>query len=114
MKMPDDIKKGLECGFCNECPYDSNELETVEECARQVHKDAIAYIQQLESRLAQVERERDAAVEDLRSSSWCEDCKNYALNVRDEPCFKCLMNMKEKPHWQWRGVVNGNTKEGAK
>lgn len=52
MKTPDEIKKGLECGFCHECPYDINELETVEECARQVHKDAIAYIQQLEETVA--------------------------------------------------------------
>ena len=175
MKTPEDIKKGLECGFCHECPYYNDEIETVEECARHVHKDALAYIrqleernktleytllgvmhsidkwldvepydfdkddgteaatraandrevalkaiEQLESRLAQVERERDAAVHDL----W-GDCVYCAFNNLSDPvcierCSKCKhaedAETRESglgiDRWQWRGVCAANTEEG--
>ena len=118
MKTPDEIKKGLECGFCYECPYNSNELETVEECARQVHKDAIAYIQQLESRLEQVERERDALLSDLELADrfdciCCVNSQNMA--TCDVECSKCLepcicTQCENNSLWQWRGVCEENTK----
>lgn len=68
MKTPDEIKKGLECERCSECPYDSID-DPVRTCGLEVDHDALAYIQQLESRLAQVERERDAAVNAIRGAT---------------------------------------------
>lgn len=58
MKTPDEIKEGLEscvdyyangCAeqFCDDCPYSENECF-------QLEKDALAYIRQLEKRLADV------------------------------------------------------------
>lgn len=65
-KTIEDIKKWLACwavtytdecsGECETCEYDVGEKESVGMGGK-----TLAYIQQLESRLAQVERERDAA-----------------------------------------------------
>lgn len=44
MKTPEEIKKGLECGECKNCPY--KRLISCTECVRE---DALAYIQQLEA-----------------------------------------------------------------
>lgn len=73
MKTPEEIKKGLECcckpigfGECSKaCPYDDDEIDEIYNCTSDLSADALAYIQQLEIRIAQVERERDAAVYDL-------------------------------------------------
>lgn len=59
MKMPEDIKKGLECciletddtslvDHCRACPYQPNGL-----CFRTLLKDALANIQQLEAKNAE-------------------------------------------------------------
>ena len=57
MKTPDEIKKGLECcgGDCfngnEECPYNKDDLKENISCIRWMSKDALAYIQQLESQV---------------------------------------------------------------
>lgn len=71
----------------------------------------IAHIHLLEERLAQAERERDAAVNDLKESSFCCDCLHYAVPAEKEPCLSCFKRMQEKPKWKWRGVCAENTKE---
>lgn len=55
MRTPDEIKKGLGCcGIngqdCSACPYQCNIT-----CIEVAMRDALAYIQQLETRLAQAE-----------------------------------------------------------
>jgi hypothetical protein len=66
-------------------------------------------VEQLESRLAQVERERDAAVYDIAKLvkrlgyGPCRYCrKTYDTN--DATCSICV--------FEWRGVCEENTKEG--
>ena len=108
-RTPEEIKKGLECGFCHECPYDNDEQETVEECARQVHKDAIAYIQQLESRLAQAERERDAAVRDCARFP----CYTCAEKENGDFCPQCRTTGTFRALHEWRGPCPENTKEAS-
>lgn len=99
MKMPEEIKKGLEnccAGICSGCPYG-------EECEKHLAgggdmipadvvfiDDALAYIQQLE-------RERDAAVRDLEANKRCETCMYYT------PDYFCL-GCRNGSNWQWRGV----------
>ena len=56
MKTPYEIKKGLECcteenGRCLECPYPIGY-----KCAAEPMKDALAYIQRLESTYSQVSK----------------------------------------------------------
>ena len=116
MKTPEKIKKGLKLHYtaerCKECPYTADS-EFRKTCFQLVASDALAYIQQLESRLAQVERERDAAVRDLQKISFCEDCKHLGKSKKRNPCRECQENYKKKPNWQWRGVCEENTKEAA-
>lgn len=111
MKTPEEIKKGLEVcatldGDCDSCPYDGKQLV----CVDMSRKDALAYITQLEQRIAQAESERDAAVKDIGIS--CDYCA-YADNPFGEaPC----MSLEEYElgklcgGWQWRGVCEENSK----
>lgn len=156
MKTPDDIKKGLEiCTTdgvsCTECPY--CDVCVAYGGKTDVDVDALAYIQQLEAdlqytvdaanimkdealkleqRLAQVERERDAAVVDIRNAKWmlCHVCKNYYRPdpaVRHYACkefgdFSDFLNPSDFAEeeydfpslcgkFKWRGVCPENTKE---
>ena len=56
--------------------------------------DALSYIQQLE-------RERDAAVADLRVDRHCRTCKNSGCYPSDQPCRSCGIAGK---NYEWRGV----------
>lgn len=94
-KTPEEIKKGLEIcskkkSDCNKCPYNERS------CVDSLLPNALAYIQHLESRLAQAERERDAAVEDFTryinfGGRECDLCRDI-----DKVCTDC--------EWVWRGV----------
>ena len=79
MKTPEEIKRGLEACIsgretkCNECQYKPKNW-----CMERMCKDALAYIQQLE-------RERDAAVEQLKEVDrlelfCCSHCKHEELD----------------------------------
>lgn len=117
MKTPEEIKKGLDCcgkTNCDGCPYDFDCETPYEACAR----DALAYVQQLESQLTQAERERDAAVAEWKrtkmdSESMCCTCK-HGLIVNSSRC-RCVSPFPcdEGEEWQWRGVCPENTKEGS-
>ena len=71
--------------------------------------DAITKVAVLESRLAQTERERDAAVVDMhmafRRCNVCCTCKYEDGESND--CMDCIGTC----NWQWRGVCAENTKE---
>ena len=85
-----------------------------------VIKELYDLVLHYESRLAQVERERDAAVADLKDSGDCRYCKNLDLSdncgfgncctcENDKcPCCKCD---RKNDHFEWRGVCAENTKE---
>ena len=106
MKSPDEIKKWLECCFinnCDGCPYDTDGCADNEEKA-----DTLAYIEQLEQRIAQVERERDALKHDLnacfiRPTKMCRVCEN----IKTKACNMC----ERGDLFKWRGVCPENTKE---
>ncbi|MBR4930401.1 MAG: hypothetical protein IKZ00_06320 [Bacteroidaceae bacterium] len=128
MKTPEEIKKGLGCCFadnqhdCKNCAYaemvkDEEFGETFFYHCGEIDKDALAYIQQLETELddeknkneilifdndklmeeiAQVERERDAAVADFTQyvnygEHECNLCRH-----KEEVCLDCK--------WEWRGL----------
>ena len=94
-KTPAEIKKGLRCcvtdiAGCKGCPFDNSSADgLVWECT--VDSSALAYIQQLESRLAQAERERDAAVVCIRHI--CEAINKPVRKVSDTS--NNLMNAKQ-------------------
>lgn len=93
MKSPEEIKLMLEhCSregiiACDGCSYFGKDC-----LHEQNHKDALAYIQQLE-------RERDAAVKRLKDFS-CNTCKYEVVAVNAEPCHICFNNNK----WEFDGV----------
>lgn len=113
MKTPDEIKKGLECCangnlVCTgRCVYEDDCC--FPDCKEELQTDALAYIQQLESRLAKVERERDAAVEDIEKT--CIFCKHSYLNNPGIDCCPYVEQCQDSEKFEWRGVCEENTKE---
>lgn len=121
MKTPEDIKNGLEYCYsakpCVDCKYDQRDFP---HCVRRLLKDAIDGHKQLESRLAQVERERDAAVADLKEGGDCYFCKHGDLASQCDfwscstctneqcPCYRCDRTNNK---FEWCGVCEENTKE---
>lgn len=114
MKSPEEIKKGLKqcCDTgvgCSGCPY-YNDCHDPFDTVISVEEDAIAYIEKLETRLAQVERERDAAVKDCSRfpCATCSDKENGDL------CHNCNVRKDTtRTNYEWRGVCEENTKEDA-
>ena len=119
MKTPDESKCGMECIRTNvERLCIKPEKGQCPRC-KQLVDESLAYIQPLESRLAQVERERDAAVQIVHGL--CLHCKNGC--GEGETCRECLYyphrfvygtGDKYVDNWQWRGVCQENTKEEGK
>lgn len=102
MKSPEQIKKGLECcqtdmttkyKVCGKCGYFNNGFG----CENTLMKEALAYIHQLE-------RERDAAVEDMteamRGSEQCTYCKYLS---QDDKCTRPMHELGGMC-WEWRGA----------
>ena len=57
--------------------------------------------------MKQLERERDAAVEDLKEhGAYCSVCLHNEKLICEEPCITCskLSTANEHINWQWRGV----------
>jgi hypothetical protein len=100
-KTPEEIKNGLECcGKCNGCheycPYYDDIEDSLEECTSNLAIDALVLIQQLE-------RERDAAVEQLKYFN-CRTCAHSNLMHIASECCGC----ENASRWEWRGVTEGN------
>lgn len=116
MRSPDEIKKGMTCcltrwevdhlASCHtDCPYRSEGIW----CRNVLMADIKAWNKQLESRLAQVERERDAAVDDC-SRFPCATCSDQ---VNGDLCYNCnVCNDTTRTNYEWRGVCEENTKDG--
>ena len=98
------IDKWLDVEPYNFDKDDGTEAATRAANAREV---ALKAIDQLESRLAQVERERDAAIADLKLYAGCKVCKHGDFKFTSE-CMDCSY---DNNNWQWRGICPENTKE---
>lgn len=135
----------VECKCClDECPYNDRcgfGFHQMVEVPSELLADALAYIQQLEdgidktlklvqsadkqireklsqleSRLAQAERERDAALKEWKrtkmdSEGMCWTCKHG--HITDIGSCRCVSPFPcdEGEEWEWRGVFEENTKE---
>ena len=124
MKTSEEIKKGLECCQHNEynglCECDKGFPYRFKRCD-QLRKDALAYIEELESRLAQVEMERDAAVHDLKLADRvdCDFCKHQYGECTYDGCQNCSKpcpcgSCRNSSNYEWRGVCEANTEEETK
>lgn len=116
MKTPEEIKNGLEyCGNKPYCDGDCEYYESDDSYGCKLANDALAYIRQIESRLAQVEMERDLLVSGLEQS--CDTCKHRENMSFHAPCNTCShlyrFNAAERgdtDNWEWRGVCEENAK----
>lgn len=124
-RTPEEIKKGLECcntfNVCHKCPYEKAvDTEHGWGCVVIRNADTLAYIQHLETELAEarkdvdmlseqvvaldgaynaMKRERDAAVERLARYRKCIDCVRYPEVKKNLFCDDCVQGSK----WQWCG-----------
>lgn len=113
MKTPEKIKNGLKNAKHVQCMEIASDNENggthYGVLVGYVLRDEIfAYIQQLESSLAQVERERDAAVNDLNKAMLLDEAEfcTFCKNIKKPYCHSC--------EFEWRGVCAANTKEEGK
>ena len=138
MKPPEEIKKGLEgckdksnCEWCNlidQCKRNADALAYIEQLEHAVefygntNQMLDAKIAKLESRLAQVERERDALSYDMHQlqgaiCAYCENlyrpdgaehvaCKVFGKDYGGEDGSPLICGS-----FKWRGVCAENTKE---
>ena len=94
MKTPEEIKRGMkqDCGECDEenfCPYVG-----IAGCIGILHKDALALVQQLEAENAELKRERDAAIHDLKKTRECTTCEYVKKSPSELPCVSCGIILK--------------------
>lgn len=100
-RTPEEIKKGLECcntfNACSSCPYEHIvDTEHGWGCVVIRNADTLALIQQLE-------RERDAAVDEI--FKMCSNCKHEKLGYGVGPCPPIEEYVTtDCSNWQWRGV----------
>lgn len=112
MKTPEEIKRGLECCHsdelceCEACPYSIEGAETLG-CDFLLGEDAIIYINQLEQdnaqkdeRIRQLEREKEALLEESKHGGGCFTCKHKNTLMNEPPCDDCWRCNR----WEWRGV----------
>lgn len=120
MKTPEEIKKGL-----REAPHvkyfaddpssaDGRDVRYGVVIGYVLREEIVALIE----RLAQVERERDAAVADLSNS--CQYCKFASTAVDEAQCASCikpknawLFSPRVRTKFEWRGVCAENRKDDA-
>ena len=108
MKTPDYSGCALECIRSNKERECIKTIKGVCPYCESVAGEANERIQQLESRLAQVERERDAAVADC-SRFPCATCSDKA---NGDLCHNCNVRKDTtRTNHEWRGVCAENTKE---
>lgn len=61
----------------------------------------LEHIDMCNKRIAELEGERKAALEDMKLGE-CRSCKYLATKIEDEPCRDCIQN-EGHVHHEWRG-----------
>ena len=97
MKTPDEIKKALkyhkDAGYCLDCPYDCSSLG----CSGRLAADALAYIEQLESRAEPVQHGYWIIPTPPDAYTYCKilcsACNQVAGKHQTEYCPRCGAKM---------------------
>lgn len=121
MKTPEEIKKGLEnctrLGGCVSCPYFVD--NTMAQCTPVMAADALAYIQQLEAKLAEYEKPLEPLTNDLISrESVLEALRargrkllklgtSFEANIASVTALECVNIVKDAPAVDAAPVVHG-------
>lgn len=102
----------LRCPNIHSCPVDKNKL-TCRQCQKNAIREAAEAItklrkdaEQFQTRLNQIEQERDAAISDLdtlrkKTGRKCEFCY-YDIHYDRNVCDSCEYN--DGNNWSWRGI----------
>lgn len=96
-------------------PYDFDKDDGTVAATRasEAREIALTAIENLQTRIAQLEREMDAAVADLSHS--CKYCKIANSDLDESPCRDCFVFESDKNpkrnYFEWRGPCPENTKE---
>lgn len=99
-RTPEEIKQAAHCvawdeSHCDDCAY-----RTYEDCSASAVADLLMYVQQLE-------RERDAAVKQLRNGGRaCSTCKfSEDIPENDKICEECRLTGTKLlySNWEWAG-----------
>ena len=105
MKTPDEIKKALEChkdgSACYDCPYEQGRTFEVNGvifgCSQDIAADALAYIEQLESRAAPVQHGYWIIPTPPDNYTYCKivcsACNQVAGKHQTEYCPRCGAKM---------------------
>lgn len=105
MKTPEEIKKGLACHMdglgpfkpCSDCTYHGKGLKP---CRIAVHEDALAYMEQLEERIALMM---------IQMKGDCGVCKHRG---KPDRCNECLAKY-GRPLWEYEGLPEVARKENV-
>ena len=121
MTTPDEIKRDMidymEDASCVVEYGDAHDLIDSVEKGHATMADALAHIQQLErdnaqkdERIRQLEREREALLEESKHGGGCFTCKHKNTLMNEPPCDDCWRCNR----WEWRGVEGGrlNDRDG--
>lgn len=90
---------------------DASDLLDGLEVARDFMFEAASMIDELESRLAQVERENKAMLHDMARYTMCGSCKHFSDREKCPQHDECVYG--KIGHFEWRGVCAENTEEGT-
>lgn len=102
-RTPEEIKRGLEC--CKPKWKSDHWVTCRDECPfRNEHAFCRNVLMScVSSLIQQLERERDAAVEDI--FTWCGNCKHEKLGYGVGPCPPIEEYLTDDcGNWEWRGV----------
>lgn len=75
--------------------------------AKAAIEELLARAEAAESRAGKVDKERDAAIEQLHG--YCPACKNYTPNHSEGPCARCkheyyqYRDADALDNWEWKG-----------
>ena len=103
-KSSDEIMKGLECdplALIRQLYADNCRLKDELYNAYNVQNEQLVRINQLEA-------ERDAAVDGLKSNCTCPECKYFSDDIQ-EPCRGCKPTDSK---FEWRGVQKEESEDG--
>ena len=110
MRKPDEIKRGLECGDCTECPYYWGNSDDYTPHCKEVETDAIALIEDLQAKAP-----RWISVEEEVKPKLHQECLcvcSYKGTVHHEWDYmmvlrwmgNCNNGYADRPHFQHEGM----------
>ena len=94
-RTPEEIKRGLECQDCRNCTYDGHNFKDGESRCHEAADDAVALIDKLLESKKQLERERDEARNDLDTLNYATTELHSAYDAMERERDAAVEQLKE-------------------